>query len=106
MSAATPDISSILSMLQNPGGGGAPDPTMGGPMGAAPPNGGGQDAVPALLQQAIDALHQAFSAETEPIDREMIGKALLAVQQILAQEQKDKDAALGGTGHRLLRRNR
>lgn len=68
--------------------------------------GQGPDPVPDLLKQAIDALHQAFAAETEPIDKQAIAKALTAVQAILATEQKEKDQALGGGNMRILRRGR
>lgn len=93
MSAAAPDIGSLLAML---GGGG---------QGAPPQEQDTQD-VPSLLQQAIDSLHAAFAAEDEPIDKQAIAKALAAVQAILAQEQKEKDQAMGGPGVRLLRRAR
>lgn len=101
MASGGPDIAALLSGLG--AGGGPPGP--GGPTGGPPPQ-QQQDAVPDLLKQAIDALHQAFAAETEPIDKQMIAAALKAVQDILAQEQKEKDSAMGGTGMRLLRRNR
>lgn len=108
MSAATPDIGSLLAALG--GGQGGPPPDMGGMMGGSQlgpeDQAQGGDPVPDLLQQAIDALHQAFAAETEPIDKEMIAKALTSVQQILAQEQKEKDQAMGGPGVRMIRRNR
>ena len=94
------DIGALMAQMG--GGGGAPQ----GPPQGAPQDEGAGDTVPSLLQQAIDALHKAFGAETEPIDKEMISKALLAVQAILANEQKEKNQALGGSGARMLGRNR
>ena len=95
------DIGALMAQMG--GGGGAPQ---GAPQGPPPQDEGAGDTVPSLLQQAIDALHKAFGAETEPIDKEMISKALLAVQAILANEQKEKNQALGGSGARMLGRNR
>ncbi len=101
MASGGPDIAALLSGL---GAGGAAGP--GGPGG--PPPSPDQDTadVSSLLQDAIDALHKAFGAETEPIDKQMIAKALQAVQDILANEQKEKDQAMGGSGNRILRRAR
>ena len=88
------------------GGQGGPPPGMGGGQLGPEDQAQGGDPVPDLLQQAIDALHQAFGAETEPIDKQAIAKALAAVQAILAQEQKEKDQAMGGSNMRILRRAR
>ncbi len=102
MAAGGPDIAALLSGL---GAGNADGP--GPPMGGPPPSPDQDTAdVSSLLQDAIDALHKAFGAETEPIDKQMIAKALQAVQDILANEQKEKDQAMGGSGVRILRRNR
>lgn len=106
MSAIAPNpMMALLAAHAAQQQGAGPPGMMGGPdvQGGPEPQ---QDAVPALLRQAIDALHRAFAAETEPIDREMIGKAMLLVQQIFAQEQKEKDQVLGGPGVRAMRRNR
>lgn len=77
-----------------------------------PPQGGDQDAgqdagIPDLLKQALDAVTQAYQKETDPLDKEMLGKIMSMIDQVFAQEQKDKDSALGSaTTSRLLRRNR
>lgn len=106
--SAGPDIGQLLAHLQGGGMmGGAPGGMMGGPPpGGESPDTGGADKVPALLQQALDALHKAFALETEPIDKAEIAKILTSVQQLFAQEQKEKDQALGGSNMKLLRRNR
>lgn len=67
---------------------------------------GGQDEVPDLLQQALDAIHRAFAIETEPIDKAEMAKIMTAIQNLFAQEQKEKDQAMGGGNMKLLRRNR
>lgn len=98
MSAAAPNpIAMLLAHAQQ--GGGAP--MMG------PPQQQEGQSVPANLKAALDALHAAFGAETDPQDKELIGKAMMIVQQIFTQEQKDKDAAMNGTNNpRMMRRNR
>lgn len=111
MSAAAPNpMEAILGQLAGGGMGGGGG-MMGGMMGGAPQGGPpqqdqGQD-IPALLKQALDLLLQAYQAETDPLDKEAIGKAMSVVDQVFSQEQKDKDAAMSGQMNpRMLRRNR
>ena len=96
MAAGAPDIAGLLAQMGSAG----PPQAPGGP-----PQ-GGDDQVPGLLQQALDAIHRAFALETEPIDKAELAKIMTAIQNLFAQEQKEKDQAMGGTGMKLLRRNR
>ena len=104
MSAQGPDIASLLAHMA--GGGGPPGMQAGPPPQEGPEQAGGEDQVPDLLKQALDLIHKAFAIETEPIDKQALAKILADIQTLFAQEQKEKDQAMGGSGMRLLRRNR
>lgn len=83
---------------------------MGGPMmqpqQEQPEPSGGKDQVPALLKMALAAIRRATDLETEPIDKAELEKISTLIQQLFAQEQKEKDQAMGGSNMKLLRRNR
>ncbi len=111
MAAGGVDIGSLLAGLGAGGVGGAPGGDLMGGMGGPPqasPGDAGQDAgIPDLLKQALDLVTQAYQKETDPLDKEAIGKIMSLIDQVFAQEQKDKDQALGGAStSRLMRRNR
>lgn len=102
MSASAPGIADLLASLSGGVAGGAP-PGM-APEAQGEPS--SEDSIPDLLQQAVDLIQQAFGLETDPMDKQDIAKALMAVQAILANEQKERDQAMGGGNMRILRRNR
>lgn len=104
MSAAAPNIAALL------GGGGGP-PGGQHTIQVQPPQAGGGDPVAALrglasqqpsggkvtVDTVISDLHQLAGQTDDPQDKQTILKCLTAIQGIKAQEQKEKDAALGTT---------
>ncbi len=86
-----PDIGALLAQL---GGGGAPPPEEEAPLpgikDGAP--GGGEEA----LTQAIDLIQEAIDAEADQEDIQVMLKCQTQLQGILAKNQADSDAALGG----------
>lgn len=91
----------LQQLLQAHSPGGAPQgqpssipvPDHGGP---APAGAGGVDPSQAL-KQAIQAVHQAAVVSDDQTDKQTLLKCLAAIQNILATEQKQKEAALGTT---------
>jgi hypothetical protein len=51
----------------------------------------------AALKAAIQAVHQAAVVSDDQTDKQTLLKCLAAIQNILATEQKQKEAALGTT---------
>lgn len=102
MSAATPDIAGLLASI---GGGG------GGPMmGGAPPQGpseetqeSGGDPV-SILKDLFSLVQDYLSVEQDEEDKKAGTDILRLVQTLLAKNQADMDAALGGQNSRLLRK--
>src|SRR4051812_5270485 len=120
MASAGLDIGSLLASL---GGGGAPGapppPDGGGGLGGidpaalfgggpqqAPPDQGGAQSIPDRLQQALDLIHSCFADETDAIDKDAMVKIMGSIQSLFAQEQKQKDQAMGGSNLQMMRRNR
>ncbi len=87
-----------------PGPGGPP--VQGGPSGPPPAPGGGGNAQAAIeaLKAAINSLHQAGAAEPDPEDQAVISKVVSLLMQMIAKDQKEKDAAMGTTpAHKAMR---
>ena len=80
-----PDIGAML-------GGGAPEDT-GAPLPTEGEHGGGADA----LEQTISFLQDAIDAEADQEDVQVMLQCQAKLQGILAKNQKDTDAMLGGT---------
>jgi hypothetical protein len=81
-----PDIASLL------GGGGAPPGAEGPPLPSDGVPGGGQDP----LEQAIALLDEAIAAEADQEDQQIMRTCSAKLQQVLAKNQADQDAGLGG----------
>lgn len=86
-----PDIGAMLDGL----GGGMPAPEEGqeappGPSDGSP--GGGADE----LEQAIALIDQAIQKDSDQEDQQVMRKCVAQLQAILAKDQADADAALGG----------
>src|SRR6188508_2611352 len=85
-----PDIAALMG-----GGGGPPEAAEG----EAPPSitdgthGGGEDS----LVLALDALQDAIDAEADQEDIQVMLQCQAKLQAVLAKNQKDADAALGGS---------
>lgn len=86
-----------------------PPPGMPGPQAGPPPPGAGggggnaQQAI-AFLKQGIQNLHQAMNAEPDPEDKAVLAKTVSLLMQMIAKDQKEKDAALGTTpAHKAMR---
>ncbi len=101
-----PDIAGMMGGAQGGGGGLPPEiaALMGG--GGAPPmeeeappsivdgaHGGGEDA----LVMALDSLQDAIDAEADQEDIQVMLQCQAKLQAILAKNQKDADASMGGT---------
>jgi len=87
-----PDIGALMAAM---GGGGAP-PEAGaeaGPSIVDGEHGGGEDA----LVLALDALQDAIDAEADQEDIQVMLQCQAKLQGVLAKNQKDADAALGGS---------
>jgi hypothetical protein len=83
-----------------PPGAGPPGPPPGAQGGAG---GNAQQAI-SFLRQAIQNLHQAQQAEPDPEDQAIISKTVSLLMQMIAKDQKEKDAALGTTpAHKAMR---
>lgn len=89
-----PDIGAMLDGLGGgmPAPGGEPegDEAPVGPSDGSP--GGGQDA----LEQAIALLDQAIAEEADQEDQQIMRQCSAKLQAVLAKNQADADAALGG----------
>lgn len=96
MASSGVDIGSLLAGLGSGGGVAAGDGQ----------DSSGSQSIPDLLQQALQLIQQAYQSETDPIDKASLGKIMSSIDALFAQEQKDHDKALGGSGGQLLRRNR
>ncbi len=77
---------------------------MGGPPGPPPgPPAGGGNAL-AYLRQALQALRQYEQAEPDPEDKAVAAKVYGLLIQLMAKDQKEKDAAMGTTpAHKAMR---
>ena len=74
------------------------------PPGAAPGGGGNPQSALQYLRQAIQALRQYESAEPDPEDKAVAAKVAGLLMQLIAKDQKEKDAALGSTpAHKAMR---
>lgn len=62
----------------------------------APSQPGGDEAFKAALTKSLDDIHALVGLADDPQDRDVIAKCLQALNGILAAEQKENDAALGG----------
>lgn len=88
-----PDIAGLMAAMG--GGGGAPPEAM---EGEGPPSivegehGGGEDA----LVNALDSLQDAIDAEADQEDIQVMLQCQAKLQAILAKNQKDADASMGG----------
>lgn len=103
--SAAPDIGSLLAGLASGGGGLGPDgppPGMGAPPGMTPPGQGEQPVE--LIRQIVDLCQQFLQAEPDEEDKLQGVKLLQLAQQLLAKDQQDKDAAMGGSNARILRK--
>ena len=89
MSAAAPDLASLLGSL-----GGSPGGAPAGP--PSDPQGGSEDQPIAILKQMIDLGNQYLGVEPDEADKATMAKLLATLQQYLAKDQADKDALLGG----------
>lgn len=96
MSAAGPDIGSLLAQL---GGG----PSQGAPDQGAPPQGGADQPL-ALMKQIVDLCQQYLQVEPDEEDKLQGSKLLQLAQQLLAKDQQDRDQAMGGSSQRILRK--
>jgi len=87
-----PDVGGLLAALG--GGGGAPPDAgaEGPPLPSDGSPGGGQDA----LEQAIALLDDATAAEADQEDQQVMRQCSAKLHQILAKNQKEQDAMLGG----------
>jgi hypothetical protein len=87
-----------------PGVGGPPPGPPGPPPGAQSGGGGNAQQAIQYLRQAIQSLHQAQQAEPDPEDQAVISKTVSLLMQMIAKDQKEKDAALGTTpAHKSMR---
>lgn len=86
-----PDIGALMAQLG--GGGGAPADQGGPTISQGGSHGGGSDAI----GQAIDLLNQAAIDEADEQDKQVILTCIANLQKVLANNQKDADAALGGS---------
>lgn len=80
------------------GGAGAPGPGAPGPIpapGPQGPQGGGGGNFTQLVQQMIDLGVQALRAAPDAVDAQGMSKILSSLHTFAAQEQQDKDAAMG-----------
>lgn len=82
-----PDLAALLGG----GGGGAPAPS-GNTVSQGGSPGGGSD----LVGQAIDILVQAAQEEADDQDKQTILTCITNLQGVLANNQKDADAMMGG----------
>jgi hypothetical protein len=80
-----PDLATLLG-----GAGGAPE---GPPLPTEGEHGGGQD----NLEQAIALLDQAIQEEADQEDQAVMRQCSAKLQQILAKNQKEADAMMGGS---------
>ena len=78
----------LMAML---GGGGAPE--AGAPLPTEGAPGGGQDA----LEQAIALLDQAIQDEADQEDQQVMRQCSAKLHTILAKNQKEADAMMGGS---------
>lgn len=84
---------------------GGPPPSMGGMGGPSDQAGGGPEDEPiSLVSQIIEACKKYLGVEPDEEDKLLMTKILGFAQQLLAKDQQDKDAALGGQNVRLLRK--
>ena len=88
-----PDIGALMAMMG--GQGGPPEAAEGeaGPSIVDGEHGGGEDA----LVLALDALQDAIDAEADQEDIQVMLQCQAKLQGVLAKNQKDADAALGGS---------
>lgn len=91
-------------------GGGAPSGGPGGPSlppGGPPsgPPGGGPGGGAAILRQVLELLQQYMKVERDDEDLAVGAKLIAQAQGLLAQQQKERDAVMGGgPGAKMLRR--
>lgn len=84
--------------------GGPPPGLQASPSGpAGPPSPQGGDPV-TYLKLAMEAVLKAGQAETDEEDKAALAKVFAQLQQIMAKDQKEKDAAMGTTpAHKYMR---
>jgi len=77
----------------------------GGPGGPPPGPDGGGGTPTEHLTTALDALHSYLALETDDIDKAKVAKHLAGLQDVLAKDQKEQEAAGGITPvHRGMRK--
>lgn len=98
-----PDIAQLLGgmMGQGPGPEGAPPGGL--PEGGTPQDTGGGQPID-LLKEIIGLVQQYLQAEPDEEDKLQGTKLLQLAQQLLAKDQQDRDAAMGGSNQRILRK--
>lgn len=67
------------------------------PQGAPSPQGGGTHPAIFYLKNAMTALRQYEQNETDPEDKAIAAKVYALLVQLMAKDQKEKDAAMGAS---------
>jgi hypothetical protein len=105
----------LMQMLQGAAGGAPPGAGPEGTPPGAPPGlppdagpppdqGGGGSQPLDLLKQLVDMIQQYLQAEPDEEDKLEGAKMLQLAQKLLAKDQQDNDAAMGGANQRILRK--